>query len=483
MYIKRLQQGEILDGLHLVWEVFAEKLAPVYTPQGVMEFQTFIKMENIMPQAERGEMVFWGAYENTELCGVIAVQNTGHICLMFIRSKWQRRGVARILFAEAYRYCTAERGLMRITVNADVSAVEVYRHLGFRETAPKQTVNGIAFVPMDFMAVPGDIIPNQKKNSNKPLIIGICVGAGVLLIALGILFGNLIIKISQTSTVRNRVEDHRNDGGGIFGGEAEGPLEEETPQEENAGIEAIPCYEEGELPYTIEDETYTYSSNGRSGEYPMEFDIHYPQIKGLDNEHEEEINAILKECAMSTVNTLYLEPSEDMKEAMLKEDSPFMASQVTYKVSYAGKDFISVVFNDHYFSGSYYAEFVDLRTRNLNLSDGTRYETADIVELDDAFMADWIVRMKGEAPGAQVLDGLKLSQFQKILGGEILENRYYDNFFVDADGLEIGMTYHYRSDESGGTIERGWITAPFTMEEIAPYKSSSGFWKLIHAGE
>lgn len=478
MYIKQLQQGEILDGLHLVWEVFAEELAPAYTPQGVMEFQNFIKLENIMPQAERGEMRFWGAYENTELCGVAAVQSTGHIRLMFVRKKWQRQGIAKMLFAEIYRYCTAELGLMKITVNSAVSAVEAYRRLGFRESAPQQLVNGIPFVPMELMAAPGDIRPAGRKKSHRALIIGGCVTAGILLIILGILFGNLIIKISRNGRIREQIEERREDNGGIYGGESE-PYAEEVPQEESQGIEAIPDYIEEDLPYTIEEETYTYSSDGRSGEYPMEFDIRYPQIKGLDNEQEEKINAILKECAMSTVNTLYLEPSEDMKEAMLQEDSPFMASQVTYKVSYAGKDFISVVFNDHYFSGNYYAEFVDLRTRNLSLSDGTRYETSDIVELNDEFMADWKERMKGEAPKAAVLDGLQLNQFKKILGGEILENRYYDNFFVDADGIEIGLTYHYRSEENGGVIERGWITAPFTMEEIKPYRTNSSFWKLV----
>lgn len=478
MYIKRLQQGEILDGLHLVWEVFAEKLAPAYTPQGVMEFQTFIKLENVMPKVEQGDLVFWGAYENTELCGVAAVQSTGHLSLLFVRSKWEGQGVSKMLFAEVYRYCTAERGLMRITVNAAPQALEVYRRLGFRETAPQQTVNGITFIPMEEICAPGDIRPAGNRKSNKGLIIGICVGAGVLLLTLGILFGNLIIKISQNGAVYRQRQERRDENDSIFGGEEEAP-KEETPQEKDTGIEAIPSYAEENLPYTIEEETYTYYSDGRSGEYPMEFDIRYPQIKGLGNEYEQEINAILKDCAMSTVNTLYLEPSEELKEAMLQEESPFMASQVTYKVSYAGADFISVVFNDHYFSGNYYAEFVDLRTRNLNLTDGTRYETADIVKLDDTFMADWIVRMKEEAPDAELLSGLKLSQFKKILDGEILENRYYDNFFVDADGIEIGVTYHYQSGDNGGFIERGWITAPYTMEEIAPYKSDNSFWKLV----
>ena len=56
-------------------------------------------------------------------------------------------------------------------------------------------------------------------------------------------------------------------------------------------------------------------------------------------EHIDKINEMLKDCAMSTVNTLYLDPSDSMKEKMLEESDPFMASLVTYKVSYAGEGF------------------------------------------------------------------------------------------------------------------------------------------------
>ena len=91
---------------------------------------------------------------------------------------------------------------------------------------------------------------------------------------------------------------------------------------------------------------------------------------------------------------------------------------------------------------------------------------ADIVDLSDAFMHDWMKKMKGEAPSAEVLSSVKLNDFRQILNGEILENRYFDAFFVDKDGIEIGITYHYPGDEKKSSAESGWITAPFTMKEI-----------------
>ena len=486
MYVKRLQNHEILDGLHLVWEVFAEELAPKYTPQGVEEFRQFIKLENIMPKVQSGEMTLFGALEDTQLCGIGAVLRDGHISLLFVRKSCQRQGAAKLLMNAMYQYCTAQLSLRRMTVNAAPSALEAYRHMGFRETAAEQEKNGIRFVPMERMALPQDVRPRKTNGSHKGLIFGIIAAVLILVIVTGFLIGKAV------SVVRARIE--KNGGSGIIqempDGELGDALEEyfgngdnnsEEAEDEETGIEAIDCYVEENLPYTIKEEQYTYHSNGKSGEYPMEFDVKYPQIEGLEGDKADEINQMLKECAMTTVNTLYLNPSEGMKEKMLQESNPFLASQVTYKVTYAGADFISVAFSDSYFAGNYHAGYVDLRTRNVRLSDGKIYETADIVKLNDEFMKDWKKRMKSEAPNAVVLDKLKTSEFYQILGGKILENSYYDNFFVDADGMEIGMTYHYTADAEGNHIENGWITAPFEMDEIVQYKTDSDFWNLVQS--
>ena len=53
MDVRILQQHEILPALHLVWEVFAEDVAPAYTPEGVARFQEFIKYDNIRDMYRR----------------------------------------------------------------------------------------------------------------------------------------------------------------------------------------------------------------------------------------------------------------------------------------------------------------------------------------------------------------------------------------------------------------------------------------------
>lgn len=70
MLVRRLQNKEILEGLRLVWKVFAEANAPHMTPEGVASFQEFIKMENFMPKVESGEIAVFGAINGNELAGV-----------------------------------------------------------------------------------------------------------------------------------------------------------------------------------------------------------------------------------------------------------------------------------------------------------------------------------------------------------------------------------------------------------------------------
>ena len=59
-----------------------------YEPAGVAEFQKFIKYENVMPGVQKGETVFFGAWEGQELCGVSALnlRQGGHIALLFVLS-------------------------------------------------------------------------------------------------------------------------------------------------------------------------------------------------------------------------------------------------------------------------------------------------------------------------------------------------------------------------------------------------------------
>ena len=82
--IRRIKEEELGKALSLVWEVFQKDVAPSYTEEGVQEFLKFIDYHAMNERYTKGEIIFWGAFEE-ELMGTMAVRNDGHICLFFVK--------------------------------------------------------------------------------------------------------------------------------------------------------------------------------------------------------------------------------------------------------------------------------------------------------------------------------------------------------------------------------------------------------------
>lgn len=208
MIIKRLYSSqEVVEGLHLVWDVFIRENANSCTQQGIEEFARFIKMENFMPLVESGEMIVFGAVEGQDFGGVGAVRRDGHISLLFVRPDLRRKGIAKALVGEMCRYCTMQFALMRMTVNASVVSTEAYHHMGFRDLAPVQEKNGIRFVPMDLMISPANVRSSYNGKKHTGLFIGIAVTVLIFLIFLGLLFGKIISNfavVKENRRIRHR---------------------------------------------------------------------------------------------------------------------------------------------------------------------------------------------------------------------------------------------------------------------------------------
>ncbi|MDE7036402.1 MAG: GNAT family N-acetyltransferase, partial [Lachnospiraceae bacterium] len=149
MEIRLIKEPELLPALHLVWEVFAQEIAPACTPQGVESFQKFIKYEYISQVWYRKDLLFFGAFDNERICGTLALRPDGHIALFFVEQKSQGKGIGRMLFQTAYNYCANELKADRMTVNAAPGAVERYSRLGMRAVSGEQERDGIRSIPME----------------------------------------------------------------------------------------------------------------------------------------------------------------------------------------------------------------------------------------------------------------------------------------------------------------------------------------------
>nr|WP_263326836.1 GNAT family N-acetyltransferase [Neobacillus sp. Marseille-Q6967] len=141
----KLSRSEIKAALELVWTVFLEFEAPDYSQQGIEEFRKFVGYQFIIEQFDIGELQFWGCKINDQLTGVIAIRGKNHICMLFVKKEFHKRGIAKRLFQTVETKCKNQKDIKEITVNSSPYAIEVYHRLGFVDTDKEQTVNGIRF--------------------------------------------------------------------------------------------------------------------------------------------------------------------------------------------------------------------------------------------------------------------------------------------------------------------------------------------------
>lgn len=143
MIIRKLEAYEIKEAISLVWKTFLEYEKPDCTEEGVQTFYNCITTPSYIAM-----LVFYGAFEENELLGIIATRNGGkHIAMFFVADAYHRQGIGRKLFEEVLKDCTADR----ITVSSSPYAVPVYHKLGFVDTGLERITDGMRYTPMGYI--------------------------------------------------------------------------------------------------------------------------------------------------------------------------------------------------------------------------------------------------------------------------------------------------------------------------------------------
>jgi GNAT superfamily N-acetyltransferase len=83
------------------------------------------------------------------LVGMLHLREPRHVAMLFVRSSFQRSGIARALLA------SAGDANCEFTVNSSPNAVGAYERLGFRVTGPEQCVRGIRSTPLQRLPATG----------------------------------------------------------------------------------------------------------------------------------------------------------------------------------------------------------------------------------------------------------------------------------------------------------------------------------------
>ena len=143
-----IEPGEEKKVSELVLESFGEFIRHEYSQEGIDEFRRYAQPE-ALEQRSRADHCVLVATLKDRIAGVIEIRQHDHISLLFVERRLQRKGIATDLLQKALEVMrTAKPDLERVTVNSSRYGVPAYEKLGFHQTGPERTVNGIAFIPM-----------------------------------------------------------------------------------------------------------------------------------------------------------------------------------------------------------------------------------------------------------------------------------------------------------------------------------------------
>lgn len=143
--LRRLNQTEIYQSLDLVWQVFIEYEAVSYPEDGKNAFYQAIHSDDYIAVLDA-----YGAFCDDKQVGILATRcNGSHVALFFVDGNYHRRGIGRKLWNYMLTYNKCEV----ITVHSSLYAVDVYKRLGFHQTADVQEDGGIKYVPMEYLAL------------------------------------------------------------------------------------------------------------------------------------------------------------------------------------------------------------------------------------------------------------------------------------------------------------------------------------------
>jgi ribosomal protein S18 acetylase RimI-like enzyme len=119
-------------------------------PRGVGAdgFLKTIKPLAIAGYIEDDKFMYFSAFIESDLAGVVAIRDNEHLYHLFVSPKFQRRGLANKLWTFAKEDAIRKSNTNVFTVNSTEYAVPVYEKFGFRAVGQRVEADGIAFVPM-----------------------------------------------------------------------------------------------------------------------------------------------------------------------------------------------------------------------------------------------------------------------------------------------------------------------------------------------
>lgn len=472
MEIRLLKANELRAASSIALEAYREEtLSQVKGQEEIEAFERYVDEDHLWVEMCRNKLFLWGAFENGQMCAVGAIESNGEVTMLYVNRFYRNRGIETDLLQEMAQFAIYARSLrpeeVKIPQKWQQFRVEAKQPYGM----PEQTYNE------------GQNVAGRKNSKTRTWLIILGVIAAVLLVVglvwLGVesIFGYWKEQDTPSyarhfSVPMPRLEDENTE---------EWQTEENEEWEEKELSDALgrdflipeeEIFAADDLEYTVSMQSIEISEDEENGF--MEFNVDYPQITYADGRDASAINQILRDGACVQVDYMYPETNPDA--LIMDEDYPYLASYVKYEITYMSNDLLCVAYEDHYFAGSIYAEYGDLRTRVINLSDGSCYEIEGILNHDTELGAAYYDKLCAENDSFMDAPAFDAQKAERTIAGETVDGRFFSNFIICKSGIKINLTYHYGD---GNLIMRGWISTDWTSEELTDYRTDSTIWEKL----
>lgn len=516
MEVRLLNANEIGWAVSTAVEVYTVCVLPyAQTPEEIEQFQEYVNEDHLWVELCKKKLYLWGAFEQGQMCGVSAMEHNGRVTMLYVKPAY-RLGNCELELMRAMRaYAVNTLGLAEGAVQVKLLHPEYsqpgadqipygqsqgYGHSGYGQSQGYGQ-SGYGQSQGYGRAESWNTNTTERNTGRKK---GTLIAVGAVIAAIMVVAITSVICVKRTFRtavaepeekfweVPDNVQSLSPEADDIWDTlwdtqipEAEGEAETETvngyvPLPEGLGADVIVPLEDiyiaENLEYTVSEAKIEVADDETKG--VTEFEVNYPQITYGDGRDASAVNQILRDCACLWMDAMYPEPDMAAMPAY-DEEYPYLASYVDYEITYMSNDLLCVAFDDHYFAGSIYLECGDLRTRVIRLSTGECYDIEDIITHDGAFDKEYYQKLCAEKEEFRAAPAFDHKNAGETLDGEISDARYYSNFAISKSGIKINLTYHYGDDDR---IMRGWISTDYSVEELADYRTESGFWQL-YAGE
>lgn len=193
--------------------------------------------------------------------------------------------------------------------------------------------------------------------------------------------------------------------------------------------------------YQVKTANYTYKKDNN------EYTVSYPQIAGLSAAQQAKVNAAIKSCAMQKVTSLGMSAKKAKTRVNTSGD-----------VTYEGKNFISVGFNEYVKLSPKAAVTHTLRTVNINLSTGAAVKFSDLIKDNAAFYSALEKEAKAQF-SAQYASQASSSALQK--------NIDKNSVFFTENG--VGFAVNAQNNKL--------LRVTLGYDEVKPFVTQNAAWK------